>query len=193
MAQSFYGPDFHPVTQPTNSVKALKETIITDPSQWPGCILSSFATVILMEGPYCLLVGSPMPVPERRYYIILGIMLYSVNSFSGFLCASVWQASSLGQRWVLIRWLHVRRWWRSSVRALTRRLEELTPAFASIQNSIHLRNWNAWRAEWQSSWRNVDSSVMFGISVPNFSVGIAGDVVIFVLTDLYVNFFNTCD
>jgi len=34
----------------TNNVKALKETEGTDPDQWPGLILSSSTTGLLMEG-----------------------------------------------------------------------------------------------------------------------------------------------
>jgi len=39
-------PSFHP----TISVKALKRTQSTNPSQWPGLIISSFTTGLLMEG-----------------------------------------------------------------------------------------------------------------------------------------------
>jgi len=35
---------------PTNSVKELNETQTADPSQWPGLILSSSTTGLLIEG-----------------------------------------------------------------------------------------------------------------------------------------------
>jgi len=48
---------------PTDSVRALKQTLNTDPCQWPGLILSSSIMELLKEGALIpLYASSPTPV-----------------------------------------------------------------------------------------------------------------------------------
>jgi len=48
---------------PTISVKTLKETQRTDPSQWPGLVLSSYTTGLAVEGALLPLRRFPAPIP----------------------------------------------------------------------------------------------------------------------------------
>jgi len=59
---SFFVADAHPVTQPTVS-KHCEETSSTNPNQWPGLILSSTTTELLVEQASPLYACSPMLAP----------------------------------------------------------------------------------------------------------------------------------